>query len=399
MRLTQYIERGPQQRRARKSKPKKASIASHGAFVPLFALWGAALLGLAVVVLPEIMVNRMSALTGYLVTGNSARYSFAAVAAVLGGALAFVISGAIHSKVLRRDGGRPIAAAVTARRISPIDPATDLGSDSLDSPLEGMPFGDGELGFAGDADDIFELTEEPDDSEAVAEPAPAKVDASRKPTLGELAARNYELEEPAAPAKKSKKKGKEEVAFTHRQFQSALIESCEGATCEASSAADAEAGILARKPQRAQAPAPRALDLEEFGQLPGRNGVWVEEAASPAPQAPVAATIKPKAKRPLVPASALEKLRQTPPDQLSLVEMVERFAGALHEHQQSERARRPDGGAGRDMALVEALKALTLFTEQGFDIDKSPTSPIKLSETERELRSALAKLQTLRGAA
>ena len=379
MRLSQYIEREQKPRRARKAK--KASIATHGSFLPIIALWGAALLGLATFVLPEQMIGRMTALTGGLIDGDGARFVFAGVAALLGGALAFVVGGAWRSQALSQDNGRPITAAVNARRISPITPATDLGSDSLDSPLEGIPFGG-----AVEDDDVFELTEESADLDLS-----SKADnMPRKPTLGELAERGYELEEPAVLSKKDRKKAakkdKGEVAFTHRHFQGALIESCEsasceGATCEASPATDGEA----------EASTPRALDLEEFGELPNRNGVWVEDQ--------VAAPKKAAEPRPLVPASALEKLRQKPTDELSMVEMVERFAGALHEHQQSERARRPDGGVGRDAALVEALKALTLFTEQGFDAGKPQSNASQLSETERELRNALAKLQTLRGAA
>ncbi|MAY19882.1 MAG: hypothetical protein CL955_04630 [Erythrobacteraceae bacterium] len=381
MRLSQYIERDHKPQRARKAKSKKASIATHGLFLPILTFWGAALLGLAVIVLPEQMIGRMIALSNEAIDGANARFVFAAIAALLGGAFAFVVGGAWRSKALSEDNSRPITSVVNARRISPIDPANDLGSDSLDSPLEGMPFG-GEV----EDDDVFELTDE-------------TADAPRKPTLGELAERNWELEEPAVLSKKEQKKAakkaKDEVAFTHRHFQSALIESCEGASCEASSASDAEAA----------AAAPRVLDLEEFGQLPNRNGVWVEDEA-PAHKAESAAAVEPatqapapKSVRPLVPANALEKLRQKPTDELSMVEMVERFAGALHDHQQSERARRPDGGVGRDAALVEALKALTLFTEQGFDTGEAKSNASQLSETERELRNALAKLQTLRGAA
>lgn len=378
MRLSQYIERDHKPQRGRKAKSRKASIATHGLFLPILTFWGAALLGLAVVVLPEQMIGRMIALSNGAIDSGVARIVFAGIAALLGGAFAFVVGGAWRSKALSEDNGRPITSVVNARRISPIDPANDLGSDSLDSPLEGMPFG----GEAED-DDVFELTDE-------------TADTPRKPTLGELAERNWELEEPVVLSKKEQKKAakkaKDEVAFTHRHFQSALIESCEGASCEASPASDAEAA----------AATPRVLDLEEFGQLPNRNGVWVEtEAPAPAaqPNPEVEAEVAVKSVRPLVPANALEKLRQKSTDELSMVEMVERFAGALHDHQQSERARRPDGGVGRDAALVEALKALTLFTEQGFDTGKPQSNTSQLSETERELRNALAKLQTLRGAA
>ena len=100
-----------------------------------------------------------------------------------------------------------------------------------------------------------------------------------------------------------------------------------------------------------------------------------------------------------MPESALEKLRQKPTAELSLVEMVERFAGALHQHQEAERARQDTNAPGRDVALAEALKALTLFTEGGFDKAGAAPATNQLGETERDLREALTKLQTLRGAA
>ena len=50
MRLSQFIEREPVERR--KKKGAKPSIAAHGAFVPLVTVWGAALLGLSLLVMP-----------------------------------------------------------------------------------------------------------------------------------------------------------------------------------------------------------------------------------------------------------------------------------------------------------------------------------------------------------
>lgn len=376
MRLSQYIEREPEVRR-KKVKPAKASIATHGAFVPILGLWGAALFGLTVLVLPDAMVERFSALSGGAVTGASARLTFAAVATVLGGALAFVIGGALRSAALRQDTTRPIACAVHSRTARPIDPARELGSPSLDAPLDAEP-------FAGE------------EQEAEFEPVAKPERGTRGPTLGELAQRGYEMEAPEDAVADATGK-KEEVVLTHKKFRRALIESCEGATCEASPGSDEHEAPtpikrkpMKRRPARSAAAksAPRELDLAEFADLPGRNAVWVEDAAG-----------APHARAP-IPANALQKLRQTPTDKLSLVEMVERFAGALHEHQTSERARRPDGSVGRDAALVEALKALTLFTEQGFDQPGRTSSPREqLGKTERELREALTKLQTLRGAA
>jgi hypothetical protein len=155
-------------------------------------------------------------------------------------------------------------------------------------------------------------------------------------------------------------------------------------------------------------PPPLELDLAEFGALPGRNAVWVEDsgylgvraepvarpaipeprpALEPAPEPVVQAV--PPAPRPVSP-SAIERLRAVPTSELSLVQMVERFAAALHEHQSipaGSNAQRTDQ-AGRDAALAEALKALAAFST-----DESTAS------SGEPLRVALARLQELRGAA
>ena len=84
--------------------------------------------------------------------------------------------------------------------------------------------------------------------------------------------------------------------------------------------------------------------------------------------------------------------------------MVERFAVALHDHQEAERANpTSQPSPQRDAALAEALKALTMFTESGIDADLAALGADKasagLKDTTDELREALAKLQKLRGAA
>ncbi|MFN4240058.1 MAG: hypothetical protein ACK4E5_05380 [Erythrobacter cryptus] len=158
--------------------------------------------------------------------------------------------------------------------------------------------------------------------------------------------------------------------------------------------------------------APQELDLATFAALPGRNAVWVEEPATPepasqavpepasqpapepAPMAAPAAPVAPLRRGPAIPdpgAAALARLRAVPLSQLSLAEMVERLAGAIHEH------RRADAGtalgsedlAARQAALAEALKALAALGGEG---------AAKTADAE-PLRAALARLQHLRGAA
>ena len=448
MRLRKHFEDQAQKRSVHRVREKapSSSVAVHKTFVPMITAWGAALLGLAVIVLPASMIARLGTLSGLGILNGATKFIFAAIAAALGAGLAYVVAAALRERAGRNGETVAVVSAVSSRRIRPIDPVVELGSESLDAPLDAMPFG------AEEQDGEFE---ELNDS------AGERSSFGDQPTLGELSRRGYDIEEPVDCS--AAEEEAEKPSFTRSQFKTALIETCEGATCEAAptpikGTAIKSAAPLKTKPapvaaapqaqqqpigspqtngtwsltqyqptspppaqppvQQPLAPAPeaekpRALDLGEFAQLPGRNGPWVEEEAATVPaQAQVQATrpVMQSVPKRAPASSALEKLRQKPTDELSIVEMIERFAGALHERQQaeqnSERARLPHSGPGRDAALAEALKALTLFTERGFD--HAPTAPeaantnadmSNLSETERELRDALAKLQNLRGAA
>ncbi|MBU2588017.1 MAG: hypothetical protein KJ872_07890 [Alphaproteobacteria bacterium] len=153
-------------------------------------------------------------------------------------------------------------------------------------------------------------------------------------------------------------------------------------------------------------PPPRALDLAEFAQLPGRNAVWVEEppaliaddASTLAPHVetePVQPSPKSEAATPPSPAAspgtaALTRLRAMPVQELSVIQMVERFAGALHEHRTTApgTAGSRHDIAAREAALAEAMKALAALSgERGAAPEGEP------------LRDAIARLQGLRGAA
>lgn len=138
--------------------------------------------------------------------------------------------------------------------------------------------------------------------------------------------------------------------------------------------------------------APRELDLAQFAQLPGRNAVWVDEAvAEPRHDAAEPEVPAPPAPLPVPPsATALARLRAVPPEELSTVQMVERFAAALHEHRDpaTGRAQHHRVTASREAALAEALKALATLSKQ----DSSP-------DTGEPLRDAIAQLQSRRGAA
>jgi hypothetical protein len=226
------------------------------------------------------------------------------------------------------------------QRVTPINPARDLGTRSLDDPLETMP-------FATPAWRDAEL------ATPVAAPAPAP---AREPAPEPARAPTLETE-------------------------------------------------------------PVELDLAAFAVLPSRNGVWVEEApiapvhqpvsepvAEPAPAAPQidpVADIRARRLRAVAPSpvplpgtAALARLRSTPASELSLVEMVERFAGALHEHREAAPARAlsPADLAAREAALAEALKALSALS-----LERRPAP--RLPQRDDPLRAALAQLQPQRGAA
>lgn len=158
------------------------------------------------------------------------------------------------------------------------------------------------------------------------------------------------------------------------------------------------------EPPAAELPPPRALDLSEFAQLPGRNAVWVEDlpapaepgiaAPAPAPASIASIAAAEPAERgspPIGPSSAaLARLRALPPEELGLTQMVERFAGALHDHRAGMSGK--DGTrrefAAREAALAEALKALSVLSGQSDTVPQG-----------EPLRAALTKLQELRGAA
>ena len=311
--------------RRTQGKPQRRTrtpLVAHRAFAPLLGVWGAALGGLVTVVLPQATVLAGAANLGLGALGGLGRFALAGAAAlVLGGAL-FVGARKLTRKARRTDD-TPSIAAMAMRHVRMIDPVKELGSSSLDEPVECMPFA-----LGGKA------------PEPEAEPQAGTIPAHQADDM----------------------------------------------------------------------PPPRELDLAQFAVMPGRNAVWVVDETIPAAPArptpePVPEPLSPSAPSPVaIPAasrpagrpasrpashSAIEHLRAVPPGELSLIQMVERFAAALHEHQAAaERRGDHDGPADRDAALAQALKALASFSPEGHG--EPETAP---------LRDALARLQELRGAA
>lgn len=316
-------DRSKQRKRKQSQTASRPPLAGHKAFAPLLGLWGILLGGLVVLALPGALVQ--SAVSGTLIgTWNiDAQPLLAGVAAAMVGLVLFSVSAGMHANA-RRVSAPSVVDRALRQRVTPINPVRDLGTRSLDDPLEAMPF-----------------------------TTPAWLDA------------------------------------------------------------DLDASAPAREP--APEPVPVELDLAQFAELPGRNAVWVEELpaaaaepeAAPEPEAepeqqpdPVA-DIRARRLRavaaPLPPApgtAALARLRAVPPSELSLAEMVERFAGALHEHRETPPTRALSAAdlAAREAALSEALKALAALSGGAAALPARP-------KRDEPLRAALAQLQPQRGAA
>jgi hypothetical protein len=311
-------------KQARAGKRARRSIAESRIYAPVMGLWGALLGALPVLVVPgEVFATATSRLVAHDL-GVPLQPLLAGLAAlVLGGAI-YALTAAQHRRALR-DHETPLASRAL-REVWPIDPARDLGSRSIDDPIETMPFA-----------------------------TPAWRDA--------------DLDEPQPQPEPQ------------------------------------------REPEAEQASAPVALELSEFAELPGRNAVWVEDLpepqAEPAPQpiayAPVAELRQPAPDPVAAPArpplpepgtAALARLRSVPPGELSLPQMVERFAVALHQHRTSPAARALTAAeiAAREAALAEALRALAALSGSRLGDPGAASS-------QDPLTAALSQLQTRRGAA
>lgn len=322
--MTKGQQVGPMQRRPRKPQPRQPrKLSAHRAFAPMLGIWGAALGGLCVLVLPAQLITQLGNGTGVMLLGPQAQVVLAGGAAVLLGGALFGIANTIFRKG-RLHADAPLLVSLASRHVRAIDPKRELGSASLDEPLVAMPF-----------------------AAAAVEPAQSAEPVRAAP-------------KPVDPI--------------------------------------------------ADMPPPLALDLAQFAELPGRNAVWVEDIPNAAPvgaplpnSAPVAQPVAQPVALAAVPetppappaaaepsAAALALLRAQPPENLSIVQMVERFAGALHERRAGASGKALTGRdlAAREAALAEALKALAALS--GFD-----AAPVQ----DEPLRDALSRLQGLRGAA
>ena len=279
-------------KRKRGGKPVSArqTLAAHRAYAPLLGVWGALLGGSVIAVMPYPMVSAM--LDGTLLGswGAASQTLFAAILATLASAILFAIAMLQHRKAV--NGTKPSMVELAMRKVTPINPAVDLGSRRLDDPVDTMPFS-----------------------------TPAWRDA--------------DLEAPH-PARR------------REHAPVAVAEVAENQAMPASAA-------------------PAALDLAAFDELLLDQTTEPEPdlapEPSPAPSVPHLRAVETEA-LPLPGTAALARLRATPPEALSLAEMVERFAAALHEHRETPPTDQPAAAdlAAREAALAEALRALAALS-------------------------------------
>jgi hypothetical protein len=347
-----------QHKRAQAPERVRQPLRAHPLFGTVLALWGAMLGGFVTMALPVDAVLAAAARIGLGELGGMGRFALAGIAAASVGALMLVLAETI--RVSRRNPkGTPSIAAKAVRKVRTIDPHTELGSPSLDAPVETMPFSAPEPRFRPE----YEAEAETDtEVEAEAEAAPEYVRAHDAPIELDLA------EFGMLP-------GRNAVWVEEQVEDRATPEPAP----EFAAPAEEAPALLAAKRQAAPAPIFTEATFEPEAEP--------APAPRPAPR-PVAAMHRP-VPRPLSP-SAIERLRAVPTSELSMIQMVERFAAALHERQSPTpgQAAQPIDLAGRDAALAEALKALAALSREGAGENQS-----------EPLRAALSRLQELRGAA
>lgn len=266
----------------------------------VLALWGAAVPGFAVLALSSVDIARVSMFAGLGALGQAAKLVYAALAALVGG-LGMFAAGSLLAKFHAPRSSGCFFASLGDESVRPIDPSADLGSDSLDAPLEAMPFS------------RPERQEEPSAVDAYldGETTPDAIKHDSSETLDQPQTSNVEADDKL-----------DDDSLDLGAFERIVDDETESETTVVKS------------------PDPQALNA--FAAASGANQ----------------------------PASGIEKLRAVPPEELSLVQLVERFAAALHDAQDAAPqdltgSRAAHGDAERERALATALKALELFNTQG----------------------------------
>ncbi|MFN3990974.1 MAG: hypothetical protein ACK4IS_12020 [Erythrobacter sp.] len=299
-------------------------LAAHPAFAPTLGLWGAGV-GLAMaLVLPVAVVEAVAGIIPLDLAPQAARFALAGSCAL---ALALAAYGTGRA-ISRRHGGSAAQRSARAAAREPIDPASELGSDSFDAPLP-----------AGLFEQDTAWLPEPPAAEALAAEAAEELAAARDRTAPQPAMVTDQAEDDPAP--------------------------------------------------------PRALDLADFAALPGRNAVWVNEPAiadDHEDPAAFASATEPAGEPNPDPAlvSAIARLRAVSPSELSLCEMVERFAAALRDYQAAQETRSDSAETRkeREAMLHEALGALGQVTGEALADRTEDSGPARRARLWAEAETA-----------
>ncbi len=283
----------------------KRPLSAHPAFAPMLGVWGAGL-GLAVVlVLPVAVIEAVATSLPADLPAQTARLVLAGSTALLLAVLAYATGRALG----RRHRPSPPPQEAGHAAVEPIDPASELGSDSFDAPL---PAGL----FERDADWL----PQPPSPGALAAEAAAELAAVRAGNLPAPTASAIACEDTPAPP---------------CELDLASFAALPGRNAVWVNAPDTMGDLLDADP---------ALE-------------WAEAEPEIAPE--------PNPDPALV--SAIARLRAMPPAELSLCELVERLAAALQDYQatQAVRDQTEAGHEQREAILHEALGALGRVTGEG----------------------------------
>ncbi len=358
-----------------KAHSKPLSITAHRGFIPLIAVWFAAFMGLAILVLPGAEIARITMAADLTFLGGFARAVLTALAAIIGAVTGYLIGVAIQHvstngltpkpKADRDEGDESLASAPQDKRSRLLVPRLDLGSASLDEPVAEHPMLAEPDQHSDDA--IYADFERPDPTdEPIGRPGSQGGDEDFEPN-DDWASDDWAIDNRDDP-----------LTLTNEDdswFDDAWVE-------EPGVEEPRDEGTPPSFVAPATAPAPAFAKAPKPGQ-----------SERPAPPPGFLALSK-RMKE----GTAIDRLRGKRPEELSLVQMVERFAAALHERQAREPKHDLDA---RDSALAEGLRALSLLAgDRPADTDAGEVAPEPSPRNaQRELRDALAKLRDLSGAA
>lgn len=341
--------------RTRTKKRNRAPLASHPAFAPIVALWLCSLLGLAP-----------------LVTGFGLRFALAGGA--LGAAAGWVLA-RLAARRAYADKGQGTSEPDFDTKLPDSPVAEDRGSS------RGMRWWATRLLAAFHGKDIAQEEKAPETlyltykelgSESLDSPLEAH---EARDETGIDEAEEYLADEPLVEAI-SDEEIAEEAAFEEPVADGLPVDS-----------------------------SPR--EIEEV--LPQGDTAPVEET-DPAPAAGHEPTPEPEAveaacepdDEPRMVAPGLARLRERDPADMSLVELIERFAGALAERRE-DAERDPEFRDRAQPIITEALRALTAHGAAGQMVHVHGNAALALSTreqadvTEAALRNALEKLQQMSG--